>query len=206
MTVTTSRQRVLAYLQKHRTATAAEVARDLGMTPANARHHLGRLLADGRIQVIDRRRTSRRGRPEKVYALAAHQLGDNLSGLSAAALRQLEALSPSPQALVQGLAAQLLADVQPSGGLTPRLNALVDWLNQRHYHARWEAHADGPRILFSHCPYRALLDDWPAVCQLDVELLAAFLGREVVQTARLESSGRGLPQCVFLVRPRPGPA
>ncbi len=200
MPVTTSRQRVLNYLQKHRTATAAEIARDLGMTTANARHHLARLQADGRIQQIDQRHTSRRGRPEKVYTLAAHQLGDNLPELVVHALRRLEALSPSPP-VAHALAASMLPGVQPPAGMTPRLNALTNWLNQRHYHARWEAHADGPRVIFAHCPYRALLDEWPAICQLDAQLLTTFLGAEVTQTARLEPSSRGLPQCVFFVRP-----
>ena len=52
MAMTTARQKVLAYLKKNRLASAQEIARALHVTPANARHHLRILAADGRVTVV----------------------------------------------------------------------------------------------------------------------------------------------------------
>ncbi len=65
------------------------VARVLQMTPANARHHLGILAADGRVEVISQRQGGR-GRPEKVYRLAGTLVGDNLSVLADALLTEAD--------------------------------------------------------------------------------------------------------------------
>ncbi len=200
MNMTNSRQRILAYLQKQHSGTASQIARALGVTPANIRHHLRQLLAEGQIQLLAENSHNRRGRPTKVYALAHHQLGDNLPAITLAALQLLEDAALTETALCQRLALSLLGDASPPPGLTPKLNSLVRWLNQRGYHARWEAHATGPRLIFSHCPYHPLPTRWPAICQVDAQLLNLYLGTPTRQVARLEANQRGLPQCVFVVQ------
>lgn len=202
MAVTTSRERVLNYLSKHQAVTAGEIARDLRMTPANARHHLNALVAEGRVRVVAERRDGRRGRPRQVYRLSEYRLGHNLDGLALGLLRLLESAYPQQEAFLSAAAAALLPsdlDTAAPSSLTPRLNALVDWLNGRHYHARWEAHADGPRVILAHCPYRAILNDYPALCRLDAALLQGFLQRDVTQIARLEAGRQGVPLCVFQI-------
>ncbi len=201
MAMTTSREKVLGYLQKHRTATAQDLARDLQMTPANARHHLSRLQADGLVRVVAQRPAAGRGRPVLVYGVSDEWLGHNLDGLTLALLKLLAAHYPDRERLLAAAAAALAGDDAAEWplSLTPRLNALVDWLNARHYHARWEAHADGPRVILAHCPYRAALDACPSLCRLDVLLLARLLNHEVSQIARLELSRQGVPLCVFQI-------
>ena len=54
-----ARQRILAYLQSHHGVTAAEVSRALRVTPANIRHHLSILAADGRAKVVGERRPAK---------------------------------------------------------------------------------------------------------------------------------------------------
>jgi predicted ArsR family transcriptional regulator len=66
-----------------------------------------------------------------------------------------------------------------------------------HYQARWEAGADGPRVLFGRCPYAAVIEGHPELCQMDVSLLGNALGREVRQLGKIEKA-QGL--CVFAVR------
>jgi predicted ArsR family transcriptional regulator len=198
MPVTTARQRVLAYLEKYQTATAEEIARGLGMTAANARHHLNLLQRDGRVQVIGQKNAERRGRPQQIYALASSRLGDNLPALTLALLRLLETHAPGLEDRLAALTTALLGSPDLPAAFTPRLNAAIEWLDAHHYHARWEAHAEGPHIIFAHCPYLAVLEDAPYLCQMDAHLLATLLGRPVTQIARREQSRRGLPLCIFL--------
>lgn len=197
--MTTTRQRILIYLEKHQTGTAAEIARSLRMTAANVRHHVNLLRQNGLVQVIGQKNFGRRGRPQQIYALAQPHMGNNLPGLVLALWQLLEKRMPDPTARQAELTAALLGKQNLPLAFTPRLNAAIAWLDNHHYHARWEAHAEGPHVIFEHCPYLEVLDDAPALCQLDAQLLATMLGRPVTQIARREPSRRGLPLCIFWV-------
>src|SRR5712691_7553048 len=88
MSVTTARQKVLAYLNKTRTASAREISRALKMSAATVRHHLRVLASDGRLEMTSVRGREGRGRPEKMYSLPRAALGDNLSALADALLTE----------------------------------------------------------------------------------------------------------------------
>ena len=202
MTKRSTRQNILAYLQTHPGATAAELARALQVTPANIRHHLSILLSDGRARVVGERQAHGRGRPLQLYGLGDALVGDNLAALADAALSAwLESLSPEARdAVLQALASRLAATAPAVAGLsiTRRLALAIERLNAQHYQARWEAHALGPRIIFELCPYAAIIARHPELCRMDKFLLQDLLGLEVTQSAKLELNARGLPFCMFL--------
>jgi predicted ArsR family transcriptional regulator len=212
MTKPNARQRVLAYLQAHPGVTAAEISRALRVTPANIRHHLSILVSDGRAQVVGQRRPAGnagqvgqgRGRPLQLYGLGDMAVGDNLSGLADAALSNwLMGFSPEQQdSALQALAAQMAAITpnQRTGAIARRLSQAIERLNRLHYQSRWEAHAQGPRVIFEHCPYRAIIEKYPELCRMDKFLLQELLGVEATQSAKLELNARGLPSCMFVVR------
>jgi predicted ArsR family transcriptional regulator len=189
----TTRQKILDYLKRNRTVSSRELARTLHMTPANARHHLGILAADGRVEVVSQRRGGR-GRPEKVYRLAGTLVGDNLSMLVDALLTEASA-KVEMEALGKRIAGEGAVPGQP---LMRRLASTVDRLNAMHYQSRWEAGAEGPRIVLGHCPYAAVIANHPELCQMDSSLLARLLGGGVRQTAKLEKGAGGLPYCAFV--------
>jgi hypothetical protein len=83
--------------------------------------------------------------------------------------------------------------------ITRRLAQAIEQLNLLGYQSRWEAHASGPRVIFEHSPYAALIQKHPELCRMDKILLRQLLGVEVEQAAKLEISARGLPFCMFLV-------
>jgi predicted ArsR family transcriptional regulator len=205
-----ARQRILAYLQSHHGVTAAEVSRALRVTPANIRHHLSILAADGRAKVVGERRPVKdagqgRGRPVKMYGLGDAASGDNLSGLADAVLGAWVAgLPPDQRDSALGALAARLADVPPggerSGPIIRRLAQAMTRLNKLHYRARWEAHAQGPRVIFEHCPYAAILEKHPELCRMDGFLLKELLGADITQSARLELNARGLPFCMFILK------
>ena len=116
--MTTARQKVLAYLKKNRLASAQEIARALHVTPANARHHLRILAADGRVAVVSAGGEGR-GRPVKRYGLSAALAGDQLPALLGAVLDEwLGGLSPSKRE-------QALRSLAEQMGGTPQVESQV---------------------------------------------------------------------------------
>jgi predicted ArsR family transcriptional regulator len=203
----TARQRILDYLASRESASAAEVARAMHCSAANARHHLGILLNEGLITIAALRQGSnptqkgRPGRPVQLYTLAQPAARHNLNVLAAAALDMLLASTPleQQQFLLRGLATRMADPLPTTRSLTLRLSVTIQRLNDMGYHARWEAHAAGPRIIFGHCPYAAILPHYPILCSLDVSILAALLNDQVTQLVRLEPSPSGIPFCLFQV-------
>jgi len=189
--MTTVRQKVLVYLNKTRSASAREIARALQLSEATVRHHLRVLSSDGRLEMISVRGRGGSGRPEKVYGLPASALGDNLAALSEALLAEAGE-TVQMQALAQRLTGESNFAVQP---LARRLNLTVEKLNQMNYHARWEAGSEGPRIVFSHCPYAAIIEKHPELCQMDQVMLKDWMDQPAKQISKVGKEGSSV--CVF---------
>ena len=187
----TVRQKVLAYLTKSRTASAREVGRALKMSAATVRHHLRVLTRDGRLEMSFVRERGGRGRPEKVYSLPRAALGDNLSVLSDAVITEASA-TVRMEALAKRLAGESSFASHP---IAKRLNNTVEKLNQMNYHARWEAGSQGPRIIFGHCPYAAIIEKHPELCQMDEALLNELMGQSSTQIFKIGKDGSSV--CVF---------
>lgn len=187
----TARQKVLAYLNKTRTASAREIARALKMSAATVRHHLRVMTADGRLEISFVRGRDGRGRPEKVYSLPRTALGDNLAALADAVLTEA-GVSVRVEAVAKRLAGDSDFSVHP---IAKRLNLTVEKMNAMNYHARWEAGPQGPRLIFGHCPYAAIIEKHPELCRMDEELLNQLMGDSASQTFKIGKDGSLL--CVF---------
>ncbi len=184
MAVTTARRKILAYVTAHRTASARAISRGLEMSPATVRHHLRVLLADGRVALSASRCVrATRGRPEKVYSIPRATLGDNLPALSEALFAESGG-KIRVEALAKRLAGEANFRNQPAAR---RLNLIVEKMNQMKYHARWEAGAGGPRVIFGHCPYAAIIAKRPELCRMDAALLRELFGEEFQQIAKIEN-------------------
>jgi predicted ArsR family transcriptional regulator len=196
-------EQILNILERQRTATAAQLSRSLQVSAADIRFHLGQLAEAELVEIAGMQRTGERGRPRRLYRLASRARAANLSGLARALLQVIE-----QQLGAQGMAdtARMLAD-RPREVITPagrRLYQAVQQLNDLHYQARWEAHADSPRILLGNCPYAAILHEHPELCRMDKHLIEQLTGLPAEQTARLETSPRGEIFCLFQLQPQPG--
>jgi predicted ArsR family transcriptional regulator len=187
----TARQKVLAYLMKNRTASAREISRGLKMSAATVRHHLRVMVTDGRLEISFVRGRDGRGRPEKVYSLPSAVLGHNLSALSDAVLTEAGS-SVRMEMLAERLAAGSTFANQP---VAKRLNLTVEKLNTMNYHARWEAGPQGPRLIFGHCPYAAIIDKHPELCRMDESLLHELMGDPATQMFKIGKDGSAM--CVF---------
>jgi len=191
--IITARQKVLAYLTKSRTASAQEIARALKMSAATVRYHLRVLAADGRLEMSFVRGRDGRGRPEKVYSLPRAALGDNLSALGDAVLTEAGS-TVRMEALAKRLAGESNFASHP---VARRLNLTVEKLNEMNYHARWEAGSQGPRLIFSHCPYAAMIEKHPELCRMDEELLNKLMGDVAAQMFKIGKEGSSV--CVFAI-------
>ena len=79
--------------------------------------------------------------------------------------------------------------------MSRRLNLAVEKLNKMNYHARWEAGSQGPRLIFGHCPYAAILEKHPELCRMDAALIEELMGDEAVQMFTIGKDGSST--CVF---------
>lgn len=176
------------------------------MTAPAVRHHLGILESDGRIVAVGHERLGGRGRPVTTYRLSDRVLGENLAMLSDSLLNAWagKAARARRGALLPALAASLLRQLGNGPAAVPaasKLARLVDDLNAAHYAARWEAGAEGPRIVFGHCPYAAIIENHPELCQMDALAMAQRMQLEATQTAKIDPRGSGPDHCMFLLRP-----
>lgn len=194
-----TRQRLLDLLKKRNTGTAAELSLALGITQADARYHLSKMVAEGLIVIAGQQRVGRRGRPARCFALAEAALQDNFDLLSGALLKiTLTDLSQEDQkSFLYRVAAALLEETELQGPLSQRLVRAIEKLNELGYESRWEAHATAPRLILEHCPFAKLLTRHPQLCQLDACLLEILLDESVDQVeSRIDDSA---DHCIYIV-------
>jgi predicted ArsR family transcriptional regulator len=199
----TTRQRILEYLHLRRTATIEDFSRVLHFTQANIRHHIKQLVEEGLVVEVGKRPADGRGRPFSLFSLSEHITSHNLDNLASAALETIFSDSQDPEGddlHIQKLAAILAKKELVTGGSpSKRLLHAVQRLNEMNYQARWEAHDEGPRVIFNHCPYASILNDHPELCRMDVHLLQEMMGVAATLKTRFEPGPTGLPMCVFIL-------
>lgn len=199
-----TREKILAFLERRGAASAIELSLALKLTPANIRHHLRILQKEGAIIPLFVGQTSSRGRPASLFALRDQQKAHNLERLCRALLQYLRSTaSPSEEeAYLRPIAQALVADkaTSPAMTVTQRLILTTHILNEMSYKASWEAHREAPTIKFSHCPYTSIVDSFPELCQIDRYVLETLMHIpiETLTTRQLSASGENL--CRFRLR------
>lgn len=164
------------------------------MSVQNLRHHLHILERRGLVAPAAAQPAAGRGRPEQSYALTTAAQPNHLAGLSSALLRGLRLAS------LRGLAQRLLGALpRPAGNQSQRLLAAIRHLEPLGYRPRWEARPDGPQVVLGNCPFAAIIEHHPELCQMDAYLLEELLGSPAAQTGKLVAGPQGTPQCVFKV-------
>jgi predicted ArsR family transcriptional regulator len=204
----TARQRVLRYLGQYAGASAAQIARGLGMKAPAVRHHLSVLRADGRVMTGRGSVQSGPGRRPLSYRISERLRGHNLALVAEVLLTGWpSALRSRTDRIVQILSKGLVDRIGPldaKAGASGRLAQLVSALNVLHYQARWEAAAAGPRILFGHCPYAAIINTHPELCLMDSRVVSDIMGAQVQQTAKIDFKGGTATHCVLMLKESPG--
>jgi predicted ArsR family transcriptional regulator len=197
-----ARQRILSYIIDKKSATVEELSKVFKVTPANIRHHLSILIEQGSVNIIGLKPAAIMGRPAQIYSATQQINQNNLEQL-------IEALfsysvknfgQNDSDHLLKGIASQIVAKFPPDSiNPTRRFYSSIRALNRMNYQAHWEAHGEHPRIMLGHCPYSALVNQHPEICQMDEFLLEAFLDTPVEQIEKLTGTLNGLSQCVFFM-------
>lgn len=197
----TSRQSILEYIREKGNATASDISRLFHMTPANARRHLAILHEQGALVVSGQRPAYGRGRPSHTYSPAGlHSLNHLVHALLHTLLEipGMPNIETSLHNVASHLAEQTAPTIAPHNP-TLRLSQVVARLKTLGYQARWEAHADGPRLIFSNCPYISIINHCPELCRMDCYLIQILSGSPAEMSACLESAPQGSRECRFKI-------
>lgn len=174
-------------------STAADLARDLGLTPAGIRRHLDQLLADGIIAPRESRTSGQRGRgrPAKVFAITdvgRDHFGHTYDDLASQALRYLRETGGDDA--VATFARGRLTDLESkctsaaASGSDP-VAAVAEALTADGYAASVESSAAGEQICQHHCPVSHVAHEFPELCDAETEMLARVLGTHVQRLATI---------------------
>ena len=203
-----TRAQIVTALQAHPT-TAADLAEDLGITPAAVRRHLGVLHGDGLVdsEVV---RDGSMGRPHDRWSLTARGkrlFADRSAEFADELLDHLEA-TYGRHAVLDFLRARAerhadryaaaLADVTDPG---ERVHHLARALSDDGFAARVVDGDDGRRsltLLQSHCAIEGIAKEHPEVCAHEAALFRRLLGTpdRDVTVSRRDTIATGAQACV----------
>ncbi len=194
-------------------ATASDLADELGLTGAGIRKHLDALLEAGLVQASERapygpaalEGPKGRGRPAKVFTLTnkgRKVFGEREESLALTALKFM-ATHAGPKAIDEFAAqiAQNFADKHSavSDYATPqeRAMALIDALNEEGFVATLTPGlGDSVQICQHNCPMGDVAEAFPQVCEAETEIFSKLTG---VHVTRLATIATGNPICTTLV-------
>ncbi len=188
-----TRERVARALMEGGPSTAADLARDLGLTPAGIRRHLDQLLADDIIEPRESRAAVRRGRgrPAKIFAITdvgRDHFGHTYDDLASQALRYLH--ETGGQDAVRRFAQDRLRDLERTCneavvGSEDPVAAVAEVLTADGYAASVESSTAGAQICQHHCPVSHVAHEFPELCDAETEMLARVLGTHVQRLATI---------------------
>lgn len=188
-----TRRAIYTYLRdRAEGSTAAVVAREVGVHPNVARHHLDKLAAGGYVEVsVARSAGAGAGRPSKIYAAVADRLDGELpirsDDLVLSLLGKTLALLPHDRAEAiaeevgqeygRAMAAALTGADLAAGqrSLRSAMQAVADALTAHGFAAHTEKRNDQLRIINNHCPFGDVALEHPVVCAVDRGMVKGML-------------------------------
>jgi predicted ArsR family transcriptional regulator len=199
-----TRDRVIKLLLERGSATAAELGKALGLSPAGIRRHLDAMFAEG--MVTTRIRPDRghrgRGRPARVFTLtesarlscAPHTYDD----LANSALRWIarhggsEAVANFAAEQVSGLEERCRVAMEGARDEPlARARALARVLSAEGYAASATTIATGGQLCQHNCPVAHVAAEFPQLCEAETEVISRLVGTHVQRLATI-ANGDGV--------------
>jgi len=195
-------QKILDYLSENPNASVCQISRALQVTAADVRYHLSNLMQQNLVKISAIHKGSQRGRPARCFALTHQARPNNILSLARAALSLLLNGSPNREKETLGQIANHLFPTQTEfpSSFTSKIMGVINRLNSAGYAARWEARPQGPRIFFSNCPYRQLLNQFPQLCEMDRLILQNQLNAETTLDQHIHPHKADPFTCQFSVK------
>jgi len=202
-----TRRLILEILRKRGQATVDDLVAALqeargNITSVTVRHHLSILQSDELITAPQMRRKTVPGRPQHVYALTDKARGlfpNNYQTLAQNLLIEIQRQLPPDRVnvIMEGVAAQMTNDADiPPLPLPDRMGMVVQFLNDHGYEASWETSSDGFILHTRNCPYHVVAADQPALCDMDMRLVAGLLG---IVPRRMRHMTQGDATCSYFI-------
>ena len=192
-----TRDRVAQLLFERGAATAADLGRQLGLSPAAIRKHLDAMLAEHLVETREVRAQGPRGRgrPAKAFVLttAARETFPHFyDGIATAALRWI-AEHGGPGAVTAFAGAQVAAleercrAAMCEAGDDPikRAEALAEALTAEGYAANATTIATGGQLCQHHCPVAHVAAEFPQLCDAETEVISRLIGTHVQRLATI---------------------
>jgi predicted ArsR family transcriptional regulator len=202
----TTRQQILEILDSEGCLTIGQISDALhkrsgrAVSSVTIRYHLNVLLTEGRVAEPRTVPKASRGRPQHVFEavnIIEQDRGNTAEMLSY--LLSTVQLHPEFADHVIEQVAQKMADTAglPSGlPLDKRLPEVVKFLNVRGYEASAEKVDCGYVLYTRHCPYEALSERQPAMCNLDMRIVETVVGQPIQRLLRLAD---GDEACAYFI-------
>lgn len=203
-----TRERVLAYIIRHREARVEDLADELQITAAAVRRHLDNLRADGLIDIRPVKQAT--GRPYYAY-FATERATDPVPAPYADLLeRMLRSLGEREgvietvmASIAESMASRHRAEVTNVSGDPERMVVQVtESLKPEGILESWRSEDDGFHLVNNACPYRKAAAISRLPCESDRQAIELLLGLDVEQLNRIVD---GSPVCEYLVRAVRGP-
>jgi predicted ArsR family transcriptional regulator len=194
-----TRQQILDFLNQHGKATVQEITEALNevrgeaITPVTVRHHLNWLQSGALIRTVEMLHQTRPGRPQYVYELTAdaqQHFANNYETVLQALLHQVrQQMSPNTvNVIVEGMANHMAAVASiPNVPIRQRLDFVVQYLSEQGYKAHWEPIPSGYILHTSNCPYHQVAQQDDMLCQMDMRLVSALIGRVPRRLTRISA-------------------
>lgn len=205
-----TRERILRIIKERQQATVDELSQELGLTPVTVRHHLEILRDEGLVAPPLLRRRNSPGRPKYAYTLTEKanilfpKRYDHLASLILGEVRSLLLSPEEVEQMMERIGERIAGQAVPSDedDFEARLVAVVEFLNERGYLARWEPRDDGGYLLhLANCPYERVAGQDREICIIDLAMLTRLLG---VSPRRVSWAAEGDSQCAYAICPPDG--
>lgn len=190
-----TRESVVALLSNLGSATANDLAGELGISAAGIRRHLDALEAAGEIveQPASAFGHRGRGRPAKRFVLTAagrDRLGNSYDQLATDALEELRKVGG--EAAVVGFAKsrvrKLLGPIEPRSAtehIDDAAARISDAMRDAGFAAAVRPVGSGVQICRHHCPIADAAEAFPELCDAECEVFAELLDTHVQQLATI---------------------
>lgn len=203
-----NRRKIIDILKRCSAATVEELSQELGITSVTVRHHLDVLRSEGLVGEPVVRHRTQSGRPQHVYSLAgkaAEYFPRNYDGLAGALLDEMRSrLDPDQVSRIFEGAARRIVDEAPAplpgDTIGQRAERAVEFLSAKGYVASAEKHPEGLVLKTCNCPYDALTEQNPELCNLDLQLVSVLMDTPVQRVCHMADGGS---TCAYLVKADP---
>jgi predicted ArsR family transcriptional regulator len=192
-----TRAAVVRLLLEDGPITATAIGERLGLSAAGVRRHLDVLIDGGQARALQPAAWQHkgRGRPAKQYQLTASgraRLGHTYDDLASAAMRQLREVGG--EAAIKDFARKrvqaVVADIDPVAEHTPEATKekaaeIADAFSSAGFAASTRKVGSGVQLCQHHCPVSHVAEEFPELCEAEMEAFRELLGTHVQRLATI---------------------